>query len=169
MTGRPSPIGAYVVTSPDEEQSCIVYARNAMEARRIGASEWNDEHECGVERRPELDEGYDTRMLLDLGWYFECGGCYDRCTCDSPHLVVRDEVAYCSAACCIKELQRQRREREFTWKGIELVTQRAPGARIERLYMNVNGDVIAEVWRPGAEHSTVDLFERSEYDGKTPP
>ena len=170
MTGRPNPIGAYVVTSPDEEHSVIVYARNPMEARRIGACEVDsfgggDECYCGVERRPELDEGYDTRMLLELGWHFECGGCYNRCTEDSEHLVVRDDVAYCSAECCIRELKRQREERAAIWRGLELITELAPGARIERLYLNVAGEVVAEVHRPGAEHSTVELFERSEHEG----
>lgn len=167
MSERQSPIGAYVVTGYDGEHSAIVYARNPMEARRLGNNEignGDDERFCEVVRSPEWDDGYDTRALLDAGWHWECGSCYKPCWGDDLHVLVRDDVAYCSIACCIKSLRKEREERATIWQGLESIARRAPGARVERIYQNIFGDVIAEIQRPGNDFTTVERFERSEHE-----
>ena len=152
---------AYKVETFDSERAVIVYARNPMEARRLGAEKLEchyEERECSVERTPEWDDGYDTRALLDAGWHWECGSCYRYCYGEDTHVVVRDDVAYCSACCCITELKRQRARREQEWRGIELVTRLAPGVEIRSLFLNVAGEVVAEVIRPENGHRTVERF-----------
>lgn len=95
---------AFVVTQPDEEKSVVVYARNAMEARReahcvddLGCSDMEDE--LLVRRAPEFDDlrGRTLKQAQwDEGWRFWCEhpGCpVERCEEGRGALV--GDKAYC--------------------------------------------------------------------------
>jgi hypothetical protein len=154
LTGK---VGAYVVTSYDGESAVIVYARNPMEARRLGNNELgnaDDERHAEVERTPEWDDGYSTRDLLDAGWHWECYGCLKRCFGSDPHVVVRDDRVFCSATCCIAALKKERAARERLWAALERAVEKLPGVEIHNIFENVGKEMVLVLFRPELGHET---------------
>lgn len=108
-----SPLLAYVAS--DEDESHIVFARNLMEARRLG-------DDLPIQRAPELDEYAAAGkvpaedLLEKFGWRFECYHCSakldrDREVCNEETGDLREDLdyvyvgnyVYCCPACVLKE------------------------------------------------------------------
>ena len=72
---------AYLVTEINENIGGVVFAKSPVEARRIGASLYNDFEFAGlsVKRREDFDKyeesGVPARLLIEEGWWFECWNC----------------------------------------------------------------------------------------------
>lgn len=72
---------AFSVLETDENTGGIVFAKSAVEARRIGANLYNHDDFSGlsVHRVPRLDKfeqtGVPAWLLVADGWRFECFGC----------------------------------------------------------------------------------------------
>lgn len=101
---------SFVVSEPMEERCEVVYARNAMEARRLGhgvndLGSMDDETDLLVRRAPEFDDLRGTTVVqvqLDTGWVFWCGPCgKEGITADNA--VVVDGLVYCSLDCAAGE------------------------------------------------------------------
>lgn len=152
---------AFIVREPEEGHCEVVYARNAMEARRIGAPEFDgaEEEYLEVERAPEFDDlqGRSMREVqLEHGWWFECTHCsrrvdeyaewYDVDTGETVELepTVRGNAVYCSPWCVGAERVRTVERRIRTWDAIEWAVQRFPGCRI--LMVNPNSYARTHDW-----------------------
>lgn len=148
----PGLVRAYVVQDPDEERATVVYARNPMEARRLGhcvddVGAMNDEDELLVERAEYLDD-LRGRSLIEVqlahGWWFGCGYCERRVSYDEdedgafePH--IRGDDVYCSGWCAGAEAVRHVDQRIRTWEALEWATARFAGARIESVWPTTFG------------------------------
>src|SRR4051812_28465441 len=85
---------AYAVTETYENTGRIVFADRPIDARKIGAGEFNDGQLGGlsVRRAPWADRfgtarALPARVCIDEGWHFECSGC--GATIDSDWLYER--------------------------------------------------------------------------------
>jgi len=78
-----SPLLAYTVTSSEEHVSAVVFHRHAVAARRLGASEIDDDFSgVTLRRAPEFDHcapgPVPDEALYRAGWFLECQGCSSR-------------------------------------------------------------------------------------------
>lgn len=79
---------AFTVSEDQEGRGGVIFAKTAIEARRLGASEWNDGELGGmhVHRSPGLDKfspgPVPAWVLIADGWWWECSGCYERIDLD---------------------------------------------------------------------------------------
>jgi len=97
------------------DQSAVVFAKNGAEARRFGASELDTDFESieSCFRSKQFDDyaeqGYvPLDVLIDWGWWFECGHCSGIVTADCEERVINGGFAYCNPQCLGVE-QRERR------------------------------------------------------------
>jgi hypothetical protein len=109
------PLKAYSVQETCEGTGGIVFARYAVVARREGACQFGDGdfHAVTCVRTPWADQyaadgDVPIGEMIEMGWYFECGGCGARI--DTDYLAERgwlsDDVVgtqhstpYCNAIC----------------------------------------------------------------------
>lgn len=103
-----SRVKAYQVS--DGNDGCVIqFATNSATARREGANEigceWEDIDYCN--RRPHLDAyapgPVPPEVLIDAGWWFECGRCYSHVNEDTALRVIVGPQAYCCPACMMKD------------------------------------------------------------------
>jgi hypothetical protein len=95
---------AYQV-SDGNDGCCIYFAANSATARREGAGEigceWEDIDYCN--RRPEFDQfapgPVPAQVLIEHGWWFECGNCYAHVTEDTPDPQIDGYYVYCCQSC----------------------------------------------------------------------
>jgi len=96
---------AYQV-SDGNDGCCIRFATNSATARREGANEidceWEDIDYC--HRRPEFDQyapgPVPHEVLIEHGWWWECGHCYERVNADTQQRVFgADGHPYCKPEC----------------------------------------------------------------------
>lgn len=118
---------AFLVTEAEENTGGVIFAERAIDARKIGASEWNDGELGGmhVHRVAEFDQfygkGVPARLLVERGWWFECCGCGMTIrddTLEEAGLVVGGVTGtecsriYCHAECEAKARAREVREKD---------------------------------------------------------
>jgi hypothetical protein len=139
---------SYVVSDPSEEAEVVVYARNPMEARRLGShhdiGSMCHETELYVRRAPEFDD-LDGKSLpeaqLKRGWWFTCWHCGSRVTAeprydhDADREIELDPVisgtrVYCSPWCHGARAATHVERRAVAWATIAEVVQRFPGCRV---------------------------------------
>lgn len=134
----------------DEGRMVVVYAATPGKAKRLGAgeldySEWTSLHAV---RQPQFDGlGGDALIRAQLadGWWFGCASlrCQKQVRDDEEgcvaKYVVRNGCVYCSSACCLRELRRQRDARIREWNAVERAVQQWPGDPIEHVYENTSG------------------------------
>jgi len=83
-----SNLKAYIVTETCENTCGVFFAKHAIEARKAGASKFNEGELGGMkcERAPGFDKfapGPVPKLeLVDIGWWFECHGCLVRIDSD---------------------------------------------------------------------------------------
>lgn len=139
---------AFAVTEECENTGGIVFARHAVTARRLGASEYNGGEFEGVScrRAPWADEWADkqedvpVQLMIAHGWHFECCGCGHRIDEDYLHendLLIADVIGtqrssvFCNEICKAEEALRDaiKRDREKRMLAImrERVLKRFPG------------------------------------------
>jgi hypothetical protein len=135
---------AWIVSERDRSE--VVWARNAMEARRLGASELGhmlDEESYEYRRAPEFD-GFTgnieelRRAQLAAGWWFDCAWCdcgrrvsEDEGDDGEPcEPVVRGDAVYCSEWHAGAEVVRHVERRIRIWEAIAAAVERFPGATI---------------------------------------
>lgn len=154
-----------------DEPSVIVFAETRGKARAAGAGELDAAYiDCTALRAPAFDgvtsEEELMRMQLALGWWFGCMG--PKCdvhVCDEDndgHLtpyVLRGGSVYCSSACCIAQLRKERQERVSLWNALERATAwLGPDVQIFSAYQNVAGDWLLHLQRPDKSHTTVEML-----------
>lgn len=153
--------------------SIIVWARNPMEAKRVGSSRFDKEYdEVECERFPKLDGfvGDLLGFLIDDGWYFPCQKCEDRYPKDGGAYVRGEgDLIYCSEAC--------RDSFEAYWakkKALEKEFQRFAevkyfGLDVKVSYVNVAGDAHVQARVHGTSRYEYGGFiSRSELDRSAP-
>lgn len=146
---------AYVVEYDGgyDDRSEVVFARNPMEARRLGANELDAEEEsCTFRRAPEFDgcASHDElrQAQLDAGWWFTCGYCERHVAVGDTYFAGENEDeeyefepvlwgdVYCNGwhagADAVDHVVRRIR----SWEGAEAAIERFPGAVIERVNPN---------------------------------
>jgi endogenous inhibitor of DNA gyrase (YacG/DUF329 family) len=128
--------------------SLIVWARNPMEAKRVGSNRLDLEYDCvECERFPKLDGfvGDLLGWLIDDGWYFPCHHCgsrYGDPGCESGYVRagVDNDTVFCSEKCrdahFTKWAERARVEREFQ----RFAEVKYFGLDVKVSYVNVAGD-----------------------------
>jgi hypothetical protein len=130
----------------DDERSHIVWCDHGLQAKRLGAEALElsfEEVEC--ERYPQLDgfHGDLLAWMLENGWTFECGQCYQHTGLETDGFVRDDgDDIFCSVACADKHrVLRDERERlqgefqrfaEVKYFGLDPHVQ----------YVNVGGDAL---------------------------
>ncbi|HEU4682958.1 MAG TPA: hypothetical protein VFS39_00465 [Nitrospira sp.] len=136
-----------MVQEIDEMTGGIIFAKSAIEARKIGANEWNDGELAGmtVRRRKDLDQfagsGVPFSLLIDEGWWGECTGCgghidewflYDRGLTSSDVIGTLNAAIFCCQSCKDEYAARKDREdqagREFLKRLCDIVRRRFPNA-----------------------------------------
>ncbi len=100
---------AYQLTDRTDEEAgaMIVFASTAKLARHWGfdgAGYWN----TAAKRVPEFDVHYPgpvpIEVLLQHGWYWQCGGCHEVLTQETATVVEEaHREAYCGEACAAKD------------------------------------------------------------------
>lgn len=147
---------AFVVSEPDEDRATVVWARNSVEARRLGHYQDDigtsaDETELHVRRAPEFDQlnpHLPFRIQqLQAGWWFECWHCERRINVDD-FIEVEDEHApdggyeypfepvddgrgiYCNGWCAAADAVGHVERRIRMWEAIERAVERFPTAVI---------------------------------------
>ena len=130
---------AFVVACPDHEHSAITFARSNIEARKWGASEWNDGELRGMSctRIPGFDCYHETEVpaseMVEIGWWFECSNCDRRIDNDDDdeNRIIPSEVigtqysaVYCNAACRDEHLARKARERSAGDNFLAMIRER---------------------------------------------
>lgn len=147
---------AYVVTDSCEERSTVVYARNPMEARRLGhyqedVGAMDYEEELYVRRAPEFDDLRGKSLLraqLDAGWWFECGYCQAHVSEDEVRYdpedverefeiepTIRGHYVYCSPWCAGADAAGYVDRRARKWESIRWAVECFPGCRVERVWV----------------------------------
>lgn len=138
---------AFMVQETDEMTGGIIFAKSAIEARKIGANEWNGGELAGmtVSRRKDLDQfagsGVPFSLLVDEGWRGECTGCgchideeslYDRGLESSDVVGTSNAAVFCCRPCKDEYAARKDREnqagREFQKRLCDIVRRRFPDA-----------------------------------------
>ncbi len=119
---------AFEVIEREERRGGIVFAKSDVEARRLGANEFNDGEfsGMGVARREELDQyigkGVPASVMIEMGWNFECWGCDEEINSDWLHdnhmtseQVVGNEggQVYCCWTCKANAAAREARKEAF--------------------------------------------------------
>lgn len=158
---------AFLVTTDYDGTGGVVFAKSAIEARRYGASEWNDGELGGLHVRRERDfdqfdgSGVPAWLMVAKGWWFECSGCgmtinedslYDRGLPVEGVVGAECSRVYCCATCEADERARTAREaavgNAFLWHLKQRVIDRfgpvefANGAWKEHVYAReVDGTV----------------------------
>lgn len=144
---------AFMVTAEaSEESGGVIFAKSHIEARRIGASEWNDGELGGmtVRRSPRLDRfspgPVPAWVLVSMGWTWEeCAGCALQVSEDSLEeagLAVEGvrgndgSLVFCCARC-----EGEWRDRR---RAAEAAGQAVISAMIARLHRRFRGQVIVE-------------------------
>jgi hypothetical protein len=140
---------AYVVSDAGEESATVVYARNPMEARRIGhcqddVGSMDHELDLHVHRAPEFDDlggkGL-CEVQLANGWWFTCWHCGSRVTTEPRYdhdtdrkielePVIFGERVYCSPWCHGAHAAVHVERRAIAWTAIAATVQRFPGCRV---------------------------------------
>lgn len=158
---------AFLVTTDYDGTGGVVFADTPIEARRHGASEWNDGELGGlhVHREPGFDRfdgtGVPAWMLIARGWWFECSGCGMTINEDNLHdegLTVEGVQGvdfsriYCCPTCEADERARAAREaaagNAFLWQLKQRIEDRfgpvefANGTWKEHVYAREIGGVI---------------------------
>lgn len=113
-----NPLRAYEVQEDFEQNGGVYFARHAIEARRVGASEHNDGELRGMtcRRAPWADRyapGPVPKLaMLGAGWWFECSGCTQRIDDggedDDGEQMAPVEIGdaiYCSPTCRHQDLE----------------------------------------------------------------
>lgn len=115
-----------MVSAPDGEQAAIIFADSNIQARKWGASEWNDGELGGMScnRLPAFDRfektGVPASEMVEIGWWFECSSCGGRIDLDDTEdrgVVAADVVGtqhgavYCNEACRDEHKSRVAREK----------------------------------------------------------
>ncbi len=168
---------AWLVEDPssDEGEMVVVHAQTRGVAKKIGLAELNEHGytewtSLRVTRAPEFDGIYGdemTRAQLAAGWYHGCYTCrehvrsevvpgevYDEGHLSAPYVLRHGDV-YCSAKCCIKELERKRKELMDKWEAIEKATELWPDIPILDAYKNSHG-YVAQLQRPENDYPTTE-------------
>lgn len=139
-------VKAFAAQDDYEGHGEVVFARNAMEARRLAAAELNqDEEALTVRRAPEFDTCRDLDELraaqLDHGWWFTCAYCGDQVSQDGTAFeaddyeypfepVTRWGDVYCHGWCAGAEAVAHVERRVQKWTVVEAAMERFPGAVI---------------------------------------
>ena len=169
---------AWVISESYGEHSEVVFARNAMEARRLGAVElggWDSEESYDYRRASEFDGCSSMQELreaqLAAGWWFGCGWAdcsEDRCSEDGEdddgnplEPAVRDEHVYCNEWHAGAEAVRHVERRIRIWEAVEATCAKFPGAEILTVNDQCRGPNHTDnVWRarvcfrvPGVDYS----------------
>lgn len=166
---------AYKISDEWGDSGCvIVWARNPMEAKRVGSSHFDKEYdEVECEREPRLDgfQGDLLGWLIDDGWYFPCQKCEARDPKDGGAYVRSESDAiYCSVEC--------RDSFEAYWakkKALEKEFQRFAevkyfGLDVRVSYVNVAGDAHVQARVRGTSRYEYGGFIlRSELDRSAAP
>jgi len=143
----PSALKAYAVLEEFENTGGIVYAKSAIEARRIGANEYADGDFSAVscKRAPWADryigKGLPIHIMVENGWHFDCQGCGRRIDSDylwetdrQPEDIVghQHSACYCDAVCEARETldraERKRLENRWLRRFAKIVKRRFPDA-----------------------------------------
>lgn len=137
-----SGLGFVAWTVRTEEHAEVVFARNQMEARRLGAAELEyDEEYCEAERAPEFDACSGWQELreaqLAAGWWFGCAWCdcgAER-VCDDEDFepFVNGRDVYCNEWHAGAEAVRHVERRIRIWTAIEATLAKFPGVKIEHV------------------------------------
>ena len=154
----------------DDDRSCIVHARDRSEAKMFAQGELDADEFISLRavRAPEFDglSGDDLiREQLAQGWWFGCMGprCqkevrsereesgYEEGYMAAPYVLRNGEV-YCSAACCLARLRRERDERIAIWAAVEWVVARWPGIEIQSVWLSSGHGVQMQFLFPGGTY-----------------
>jgi len=153
---------AWKVSSLDEEQEDIVYARNHFEAAREGASAFGlCADEVTVKRDPDFDDLRGRSLWqaqLEAGWWFGCHAprCERRVSLEGwdPNgyddeedededsratTVVIGEWIYCSPECVEAEKEYHADARRRKWAAVEAAVAKWPGITITGWHGNCFG------------------------------
>ncbi|MBB4126273.1 hypothetical protein GGR77_001563 [Xanthomonas translucens] len=144
---EPRELRAYQVDGYD--QSVLVFESNGAAARRRGAGLMDCQFEevDSCRRQPALDVyapgPVPPLVLIEHGWWFECGNCHRRIDDDMEQQDDEDaiepyavgEVVYCSRACYAQRAARWRQREAAVAAICELVQTHFPEAHIVRAHI----------------------------------
>lgn len=130
---------AFIVSEPYGDHSAIVFAKSNIEARKWGASEWNDGELGGLicHRCPGFDKfsetGVPASKMIEMGWWFECYNCgckIDADDYDKRGIKLDDVIGtqhssvYCNAQCRDDHYARKSREKTVGDEFLEMMRHR---------------------------------------------
>ena len=154
--------------------SIIVWARNPMEAKRVGASRFDKEYdEVECERFPKLD-GFTGDLLAWLiadGWYFPCQRCEERYPKDGgAYVISENDTVYCSEECRALDeaywAKKEAVEKEFQ----RFAEVKYFGLDVRVSYVNVVGDAYVQARVRGTSRfEYCGFILRSELDRSVQP
>jgi hypothetical protein len=171
VTTYPNPV-AFCFMEPFENTGGIIFARSNIEARKIGASEWNEGEigGCQCRRAPLLDKyagvpvsGVD--MIMHYGWWIECSGCGRKVDADAIEYDGLDpidaghESVWCCKRCMHESKARKFRERRLKRivvnTMVEDLQRRVPGVEV------IGDDAKSMFDRPHVDFGKADCVQQA--------
>lgn len=140
---------AFAVTEEYENIGCVIFARHAITALKMGASEiaHGDWRACRAVRAAWADEFCETGIVpqsvaVAHGWNFECAGCgaridegwlyHNELKCEDVQGSMRSK-AYCCRVCQLDDIERSARIEAAKQRGLtvlrDYLKQRLPFAK----------------------------------------
>lgn len=179
---------AYEVQDNYEGHAVVVFATNNTTARRAGASDLGIELDCVeyCKRAPHLDQyapgPVPPLVLIEHGWWFECGHCGRRVSndmaeeleldgLDSANFVPRpagDSGVFCSASCESHDHMATRGREEAEEALREVFEAKFPDAEIVMIHC-YDGPKLMEpkdTRRGGSTHVVTFTFPGSKYSSQ---